>query len=62
MSEDREILQSNKQPNLEQHSADTDEKEASTRREMIRRYGTYALVAGPLLLFASKAHAIISRP
>jgi hypothetical protein len=32
------------------------------RRELIKRYGKYALAAGPLLLFVSKAHAIHSRP
>ncbi|MFC5865061.1 hypothetical protein ACFPT7_22320 [Acidicapsa dinghuensis] len=36
--------------------------ETSTRRELIERYGKYALVATPLLLFASKAHAIHSKP
>jgi hypothetical protein len=36
--------------------------ETPTRRDLIERYGKYALVAAPLLLFASKAHAIHSAP
>jgi hypothetical protein len=36
--------------------------DTSTRRELIERYGKYAIVAAPLLLFASKARAIHSRP
>jgi hypothetical protein len=32
------------------------------RRELIQRYGKYAIAAAPLLLFASKAHAIHSKP
>ncbi len=31
--------------------------ELSSRRELIERYGKYAVVAAPLLLFATKAHA-----
>lgn len=42
--------------------ADSESAEISNRRELIRRYGKYALVASPLLLFASKAHAIHSKP
>jgi hypothetical protein len=38
------------------------EPEKSSRRELIERYGKYALVAAPLLVFVSKAHAIHSRP
>jgi hypothetical protein len=36
--------------------------ETPTRRELIERYGKYALVAAPLMMFASKAHAIHSHP
>jgi hypothetical protein len=36
--------------------------ETRTRRELIERYGKYAIVAAPLLLFASKAHALHSKP
>jgi len=39
-----------------------DMPDTSTRRELIERYGKYAIVAAPLLLFASKARAIHSRP
>lgn len=37
-------------------------QETPSRRELIERYGKYALVATPLLLFASKARAIHSAP
>ena len=40
----------------------TNEPAASNRRELIERYAKYALVGAPLLLFASKAHAIHSKP
>jgi hypothetical protein len=36
--------------------------ETPSRRELIERYGKYAIVAVPLLLFASKARAIHSEP
>jgi hypothetical protein len=36
--------------------------ETPSRRELIERYGKYAIVAAPLLLFASKARAIHSKP
>jgi hypothetical protein len=36
--------------------------ESSNRRQLIERYGKYAIVAAPLLMFVSKAHAIHSRP
>jgi hypothetical protein len=39
-----------------------DEPEKSSRRELIERYGRYAIVAAPLLMFVSKAHAIHSKP
>jgi hypothetical protein len=42
--------------------ADSNPPEKSTRRELIERYAMYAAVAAPLLLFASKAHAIHSQP
>lgn len=38
------------------------ESEVSNRRELIARYGKYAVIAAPLLMFVSKAHAIHSRP
>ena len=37
------------------NTADT--PELSSRRELIERYGKYAVIAAPLLLFATKAHA-----
>jgi len=40
----------------------SDQLETPSRRKLIERYGRYALVAAPLLLFASKAHAIHSKP
>jgi hypothetical protein len=42
--------------------ADPKAAETPTRRDLIERYGKYALVAAPLLMFASKAHAIHSAP
>ncbi len=42
--------------------AHSESVETSTRRELIERYGKYALVAAPLLVFASKAHAVHSKP
>jgi hypothetical protein len=46
------------QPCAEEQS----QPQGQNRRELIKRYGKYALAAGPLLLFVSKAHAIHSRP
>ena len=43
-------------------SISSSQPETSTRRELIERYAKYAVVAAPLLLFASKAHAIHSKP
>jgi len=39
-----------------------DQKETPSRRELIEKYGKYALVGAPLLIFVSKAHAIHSKP
>jgi hypothetical protein len=36
--------------------------DSPSRRELIERYAKYAIVSAPLLLFASKAHAIHSKP
>jgi hypothetical protein len=38
------------------------EPESSSRRELIERYAKYAVIAGPLLVFVSKARAIHSKP
>ena len=43
-------------------TAHSEATETPTRRDLIERYGKYALVAAPLLVFASKAHAIHSAP
>jgi hypothetical protein len=44
-------------------SSDTsDQPETPTRRQLIERCAKYAIVGAPLLLFASKAHAIHSKP
>jgi hypothetical protein len=40
----------------------SDPLETTSRRELIERYGKYAIVAAPLLLFATKARAIHSLP
>jgi hypothetical protein len=52
----------NPEATAEPPTRDGEEIDSSTRRELIKRYGKYALAAGPLLLFVSKAHAIHSRP
>jgi hypothetical protein len=39
-----------------------DQLETPSRRELIERYGKYAVVAAPLMLFATKARAIRSVP
>jgi hypothetical protein len=36
--------------------------ETPSRRELIERYGKYAIVGAPLLMFVSKARAIHSKP
>jgi hypothetical protein len=36
--------------------------DSPSRRALIERYAKYAIVGAPLLLFASKAHAIHSKP
>ena len=40
----------------------SDSLETPSRRELIERYGKYAIIAAPLLLFATKARAIHSKP
>jgi hypothetical protein len=39
-----------------------DQPETQSRRQLIERYGKYAIIGAPLLLFASKARAIHSMP
>ena len=52
--------------NEERHAKNSpdeaNEPQNATRRELIERYAKAAVVAAPLLLFVSKAHAIHSRP
>jgi hypothetical protein len=40
----------------------SNQSDSPSRRELIERYGKYAVVAGPLLVFVSRAQAIHSRP
>jgi len=40
----------------------SDPLETPSRRELIERYGKYSIVAAPLLLFATKARALHSKP
>ena len=54
--------EANPEAKAEELTRDSGEIEASTRRELIKRYSKYALAAGGLLLFVSKAHAIHSAP
>ena len=60
----KEDIQSNAGQDVAPFSAHdpASQPEKSSRRELIERYGKYAIVAAPLLVFASKAHAIHSRP
>ena len=61
MSEKKEEMPSQESQNAAMPSSG-DQPETSNRRQMILRYGKYAVVAAPLLMFVSKAHAIHSRP
>jgi hypothetical protein len=42
--------------------AECEDADAINRRRLISRYGRYAVVGIPLLLFSSKAHAVHSKP
>jgi hypothetical protein len=44
------------------HPDPGDQSDTPSRRELIERYGKYAIVGAPLLLFVSKARAIHSKP
>lgn len=51
----------------ESHETDSSQNvpegpDSPSRRELMERYAKYAIVGAPLLLFASKAHAIHSKP
>jgi hypothetical protein len=52
----------NQQPNTQSSPETANQPETSSRRELIERYGKYAIVAAPLLVFVSKARAIHSKP
>lgn len=54
--------QADQESSQQSSTGNTSLPDTSTRRELIERYGKYAVVAAPLLLFASKARAIHSRP
>jgi len=46
-----------------QPSPETESEPGSpTRRELIERYGKYAIIGAPLLVFVSQARAIKSKP
>jgi hypothetical protein len=64
MNENKEDMRSheNQETTISPQADSANESEASNRRQLILRYGKYALVAAPLLMFVSKAHAIHSKP
>jgi hypothetical protein len=65
MNENKEDMRSQENEDTTispQADSAANESEASNRRQLIMRYGKYALVAAPLLMFVSKAHAIHSKP
>jgi len=64
MNENQKNLNSDAGENKEvvSPSGALDPLETPNRRELIERYGKYAIVAAPLLLFATKARAIHSAP
>jgi len=50
-------------PNADLQSSPENENEAGpNRRELIGRYGKYAIIGAPLLVFVSQARAIKSKP
>jgi hypothetical protein len=55
-SPDNEQLQAKPSPD------EANEPQKPSRRELIERYAKVAAVAGPLLVFVSKAQAIHSKP
>lgn len=58
----KEIEMPKSQDTPDLHSGDTTDHETTNRRELIARYGKYALVSASLLTFVSKAKAIHSKP
>jgi hypothetical protein len=51
--------EANSEVKAERPTPDAEEIDVSMRRELIKRYGKYAIAAAPLLLFASEAHAMM---
>jgi hypothetical protein len=64
MSENEEKLdsQAGEDKAADSYPGVSDPLETPSRRELIERYGKYAIVAAPLLLFATKARALHSVP
>lgn len=63
MIDNNEEKQSASQDATQQTSPDpANPPETPSRRELIERYGKYAIVGAPLLVFVSKARAIHSKP
>jgi hypothetical protein len=63
MKENEELHAQTQSEGTAESSADVNDRQHTpSRRELIQRYGKYAVAAAPLLLFVSKAHAIHSRP
>jgi len=64
MNENEDPLDSQTAANDETNSSHEVQEgpDSPSRRELIERYAKYAIVGAPLLLFASKAHAIHSKP
>jgi hypothetical protein len=63
MIDSNEVKQDASKNQAPQSSLETaNSPETPSRRELIERYGKYAIVAAPLLIFVSKASAIHSKP
>jgi hypothetical protein len=64
MKTEKEVLHSQSEQSAPSpaHQDTANQPEKSNRRELIERYGKYAIVGAPLLMFVSKAHAIHSKP
>jgi len=63
MNDRTEGMSQENEPHQPANSPDaSNEPQMASRRELIERYAKIAVVAAPLLVFVSKAHAIHSRP
>ena len=60
--EDQLNPQTEGEPNSASSLEVSEGPEMPSRRQLIERYAKVAIVGAPLLLFASKAHAIHSKP